>query len=141
MSEQGSALTQWERGRQSSLSPSSGNCKKIRTVSKEYQNNDYVPAWYQRRFVPVGQRDQELYYLDFKPGFFVDPRGVAHARRAFRKLGFKYCFAEKDLYTTRFGVEESKNIEKHFFGQIDNTGCRVVDLIGNSSRDCSGLTS
>jgi hypothetical protein len=107
-------------------------------VSNEYQNNHYVPAWYQRRFVPVGQRDQELYYLDFNPGFFVDPRGIAHARRAVRKQGFRHCFAEKDLYTTRFGVEESKNIEKHFFGQIDNTGCRDVDLIGNFSHGSVG---
>src|SRR5208337_2543821 len=70
-------------------------------------------------------------YLDLRPGFFVDPRGTAHPRRAIRKQGFKHCFAEKDLYTTRLGIEESKNIEKHFFGQIDNTGCRAVDLISN----------
>ena len=102
-------------------------------MSNEYQNNHYVPAWYQRRFVPGGQRDQELYYLDFKPGFFVDPRGIAHARRAIRRQGFKHYFAEKDLYTTKFGAEESKNVEKHFFGEIDNTGCRAVDLFDNFS--------
>ena len=110
----------------------------LQTMSKEYQNNHYVPAWYQRRFVPVGQKDQELYYLDFQPGFFVDPRGIAHARCEVRKQGFKHCFAEKDLYTTRFGAEESKNIEKHFFGQIDNTGCRAVDLISNFSHGSVG---
>ena len=107
-------------------------------MSNEYQNNHYVPAWYQRRFVPVGQRDQELYYLDFQPGFFVDPRGIAHARRAVRKQGCKHCFAEKDLYTTRFGVEESKHIEKHFFGEIDNTGCRAVNLMSSFAHGSVG---
>jgi hypothetical protein len=107
-------------------------------VTSEFQNNHYVPAWYQRRFVPVGQVCQELFYLDFKPGFIVDPRGVAHAQRAVRKRGFKHCFAERDLYTTRFGAEESRNIEKHFFGEIDNTGCQAVDLISNFSHGSVG---
>jgi hypothetical protein len=107
-------------------------------MSNEYQNNHCVPAWYQRRFVPVGQKDQELYYLDFQPGVFVDPRGIAHPRRAVQKKGFKHCFAEKDLYTTRFGAQESKNIEKHFFGQIDNTGCRAVELVTNFSHGSVG---
>lgn len=110
----------------------------IQIVSSEYQNNHYVPAWYQKRFLPAGQKDQELYYLDIKPGFFVDPRGIAHERRAVRRQGFRYCFAEKDLYTTRFGAVESKNIEKHFFGEIDNTGCRAVDLISNFSHGSIG---
>jgi len=95
-------------------------------MSNEYQNNHYVPVWYQKRFVPVGQKDQELYYLDFHPGFIVDSRGIAHTRRAVRRLGLKLCFAEKDLYTTTFGAEQSKSIEKDFFGQIDNVGCRAV---------------
>jgi hypothetical protein len=71
----------------------------------ECQNNHYVPVWYQKRFLPVGQMDQELYYLDFQPGFFVDSNGVTRSRRTVRKQGFTCCFAEKDLYTIRFGVE------------------------------------
>jgi hypothetical protein len=110
----------------------------MRAVSNEYQNNHYVPAWYQKRFLPVGQKDKELYYLDFQPGYIVDPRGISHPRRAVRRQGFGLCFAEKDLYTTRFGAEESKNIEKQFFGQIDNTGCRAVDLIANFSHGSAG---
>ena len=99
----------------------------------EYQNNHYVPAWYQKRFIPVGQKDQKLFYLDFQPGFFVDPNGVANPRRAVRWQGIKHCSAEKDLYTTKFGVEESRNIEKHFFGQIDNDGSRAVEFFTNFS--------
>lgn len=69
--------------------------------------------------------------MDFQPGFFVDSRGIAHAQRSIRRHGFRLCFAEKDLYTTRFGAEESKNIEKHFFGEIDSTGCQAVGLFEN----------
>lgn len=127
-----------EGGRQSSLSQSNCTCDRIQIVSNEYQNNHYVPAWYQKRFLPVGQKDQELCYLNFQPGFLVDSRGIAHPRHAIRKLGFKHCFAEKDLYTTRFGVEVSKNIEKNFFGQIDNTGCRAVELISDFSHGSVG---
>jgi hypothetical protein len=76
-------------------------------MSDDYQNNHYVPAWYQRRFMPVGHKEQELYCLDFAPGFIVDSGGIVRARRAVRRQGFRRCFAEKDLYTTRFGAEES----------------------------------
>src|SRR5712692_3266380 len=107
-------------------------------MSNEYQNNHYVPAWYQKRFVPAGQKDQELHYLDFQPGSFADQRGIVHPRRALRRQGFRLCCAEKDLYTTRFGAEESKNIEKHFFGQIDNTGCQAVGLFTNFSHGSVG---
>jgi hypothetical protein len=107
-------------------------------MSNDYRNNHYVPVWYQSRFVPVGQQDQELFYLDFSPGSFVDPRGKSHPRRAVRRQGFRCCFAAEDLYTTKFGAEESKNIEKLFFGQIDNTGSRAVDLMSNFSHGSVG---
>jgi len=100
-------------------------------MSNDYKNNHYVPVWYQKRFVPVGQKDQELYYLDLHPGHFVDSRGIAHPKRPIRRQGFRLCFAEEDLYTTRFGAEESKNIEKHFFGQIDDKGSRAVEVFTN----------
>lgn len=124
-------MKRWESGRQSSLSQSIHDCNTLQAMSNEYQNNHYVPAWYQRRFVPVGQKDQELFYLKLQPGFIVDSRGIVHPRRVVRRQGFKYCFAEKDLYTTRFGAEESKNIEKHFFGQIDNDGCQAAERFSN----------
>src|SRR5437763_12150775 len=107
-------MKRWEGEPKGSLSQSNWVCDIIRMMSDEYRNNHYVPAWYQKRFVPVGQKDQELYYLDLRPGYFVDSRGIAHPKRPVRRQGFKLCFAEKDLYTTKFGAEESKNIEKHF---------------------------
>src|SRR5260221_3744930 len=93
----------------------------------EFRHNHYVPVWYQKRFLPSGQKDQEIFYLDLNPGTFVDPRGISHARKAQRRQGFKYCFAESDLYTTHFGSTESTAIEQHFFGDIDRNGRRAVD--------------
>lgn len=97
----------------------------------EFRHNHYVPEWYQKRFVPSGQKDQELFYLDLKPGTFTDPRGVAHQKRPVRRQGFRYCFAEDDLYTARFGTLESTVIEQRFFGDIDRNGKRAVEYFAN----------
>lgn len=94
----------------------------------EYRNNHYVPVWYQKRFIPEGQVDQELYYRNLRPGEFVDPRGVRHPIRAVRKLGPRRCFAEADLYTTTFEGVQSKVIEKEFFGKIDDAGRDAVNF-------------
>jgi Protein of unknown function (DUF4238) len=95
-------------------------------MSTEYTNNHYVPVWYQRRFLPAGQKDNELFYLDLAPGKLILPNGVEKPRKSLRRLGFDYCFAEEDLYTTRFAGAESRDIEKIFFGAIDSRGRRAV---------------
>lgn len=100
-------------------------------MSSEYRNNHYVPVWYQKRFLPPGQRDKELFYLDLKPGTVTDSRGVVHTKKSVRRSGFKHCFAEKDLYTTRFGSEESTKIEQMFFGSIDSKGRDAVEYWAN----------
>lgn len=100
-------------------------------MSTEYKNNHYVPEWYQKRFLLAGQKSNELHYLDFKPGEFVDPRGVAHPRKPVRRQGLRRCFAEDDLYTARFGSTESRDIEKHFFGEIDRKGRRAVEYFAS----------
>ncbi len=99
-------------------------------MSNEYRHNHYVPEWYQKRFVPLGQKDQELFYLDLLPEPFIDPRGVAHPRKNPRRLGFRHCFAENDLYTLSFAGVESTQIEQHFFGAIDRQGRAAVDYYG-----------
>src|SRR4051812_5763719 len=96
-------------------------------MSNDYKNQHYVPQWYQKRFLPVGQKDQELYYLDFRPGEFKDPRGVIHPKRAVKRQGTKFCFAETDLYTRKIKGIESTDIEQQFFGQIDNKGRDAVE--------------
>ena len=100
-------------------------------MSSEYKSNHYVPVWYQKRFIPPSQRDNELLYLDLKPGTFTDPRGVTHSRRAMRRLGPKHCFCKDDLYTTNFGSAESTEIERQFFGSIDSKGRDAVEHFAN----------
>jgi len=107
-------------------------------MSSQYRNNHYVPVWYQKRFLPPEQQNKELFYLDLKPGTFIDPRGIIHTRDALRRLGLKYCFAENDLYTTHFGSEESTEIEQHFFGAIDRNGHRAVGHYANFSHPWDG---
>jgi hypothetical protein len=96
-------------------------------MSNKYRHNHYVPEWYQKRFVIPGQKDNELYQLDFQPGFLVDPRGVIHPKQAVRRQGFRQCFAENDLYTARLGELESTQIEKLFFGDVDQRGHLAVN--------------
>lgn len=102
-------------------------------MSNEYQNNHYVPEWYQKRFLPNDQKDKELYYLNLKPDTLVDPRGVTHVKKAIHKQGFRLCFVESDLYTTQFGPTQSRDIEKIFFGEIDRKGQKAVDYFENFS--------
>lgn len=93
-------------------------------VSSEYRDNHYVPQWYQRRFIPAEKKDKKLFHLDLQPGSYVGRDGVLRAHRAVQQRGCKSCFVETDLYTTRFGSLESVDIEKFFFGKIDNRSGR-----------------
>ena len=100
-------------------------------MSTEYRKNHYVPVWYQKRFLPAGQRDNELFYLNLKPDTVKDSQGRLHTKNEVRRLGFKHCFAEEDLYTTCFGSEESTRIEQMFFGSIDSKGRDAVEYFTN----------
>lgn len=97
----------------------------------EYRHNHYVPVWYQRRFLPPGQKNQELQYLHLRPEVFVDRRGGRHQGRAVHQLGFKHCFAEDDLYTSTFGGVESTQIEEVFFGSVDSRGRNAVEYFAS----------
>ncbi len=96
-------------------------------MSPGYRNNHYVPAWYLKRFIPENQVGRELHYLDLKPGFFVDRRGVSHPRRSLSRLGPKYCFRAKDLYTIRGDLNDSTHLEQLFFGEVDTRGLAAVE--------------
>lgn len=104
----------------------------------EFRHNHYVPKWHQKRFVPAGQVDQELFYLDLKPGSFTDPRGVVHAKRNPRRQGFKFCFAERDLYTTTLSGIGPTEVEQQFFGNIDREGRRAVEYFSNFAHPWDG---
>ena len=86
----------------------------------EYRRNHYVPQWYQRRFFPADITEKKFHYLDLRPQSVTNDDGVTYVRNAVRRLGTASCFCQDDLYTTRFGDWYSTDIEKFFFGQIDD---------------------
>lgn len=88
--------------------------------------------------MPAGQIDQELFYLNLSPEPFVDPRGISHPRSRPRPLGFRFCFAEEDLYTTRIGGADVTTIEKEFFGRIDTDGRRAVESLTKFAHPWNG---
>ena len=97
-------------------------------MSREYVNNHYVPQWYQKRFIPHGQIDNELFYRNLKPTPFIDPQGVSRPSRAVKKQGTRLCFKEDDLYARWFNGVKYNDIEQIFFGNIDNYGRKAVDF-------------
>jgi len=73
-------------------------------MDKEYKHNHYVPEWYQKRFLPDGQG--KFYYLDLRPDV-VSRDGHKYTRKALLRWGPSGCFAQDDLYTTRWGGLEN----------------------------------
>ncbi len=104
-------------------------------MSAEYTNNHYVPQWYQRQFLPAEPSHRELYVLDLKPESFRDSLGVKHRRKALRRTGTRKCFAIDDLYTTRFGGIESRELERVFFGSVDTLGKTAVEYFAEFDHD------
>lgn len=96
-------------------------------MSNQYRNNHYVPQWYQKRFIPSGQQDQELYYLELNPRAFIDGRGKIRQINPLHRQGPRLCFMETDLYTRKFGTSLSTDIEEKFFGRIDRNGRRAIE--------------
>ncbi len=107
-------------------------------MSSEYENNHYVPIWYQKRFIPSNQKDNELFYLDLKPEVVTSSNGITYERKNPLKQGPRFCFTEKNLYSMQFGKTHSKDIEKLFFGKIDCDGHRAVDYYANFSHPWDG---
>jgi hypothetical protein len=85
----------------------------------EYRHNHYVPIWYQRRFMLPGQH--RYYRLDLKPEV-VDNGKVKYTKKDLHNWGPDRVFAEDDLYTTQWGDISNTEIEKFFFGRLDNEG-------------------
>jgi uncharacterized protein DUF4238 len=104
----------------------------------EYRHNHFVPAWYQKRFVPSGQVDQTLFYLDLKPKPIIDPTGISHVRTNPSRKSVRACFAENDMYTARIAGMDNTEIEKHFFGKIDTNGRKAVEWMTNFAHPWNG---
>jgi hypothetical protein len=91
-----------------------------------YQENHYVPQWYQRRFLPASG-ERKFHYLDLKPEQFRDPNGVTRVKRAMYRWGTNSCFKQTDLYTTRLEAWHSTEIEQFFFGRVDTYGRDAIE--------------
>jgi hypothetical protein len=101
-------------------------------MSEEYKHNHYVPEWYQKRFLSKGQTKH--YYLDLRPQV-VEQNGHKYTRTDLLRWGPKKCFAQDDLYTTRWDGSENRDIEKFFFGQVDSKGRLAVEHFTDWSFD------
>ena len=95
-----------------------------------YTRNHYVPQWYQYRFLPEELSELKFHYLDLKPDRIVS-NGHSYERTALLRWGPSKCFYESDLYTTKFGNWESKEIEQKFFGKVDSAGRSAIDYFSH----------
>jgi len=94
--------------------------------------NHYVPTWYQKGFLDVGQG--ELHVLDKNPEkTLVLPNGdikIISSRPFSRRGPFKFL-RHLDLYTTTFLGAPNDEIERRLFGKIDDTGARAAAMFQN----------
>src|SRR5947208_1677567 len=100
--------------------------------TQDFKHNHYVPEWYQRRFMLPGQ--YRYWYLDLHPEKVVRD-GHRYTRRDLLQRGPGLCFAQPDLYTTKWGDQENTDIEKLFFGQVDTEGQFGVEFFSDFQFD------
>lgn len=96
---------------------------KVGASMSEYTHNHYVPVWYQRRFLAPNQ--SKYFYLDLTPDQ-LERDGHRYTRRSLLNWSPERCFAQDDLYTTTWGVIRNVEIEKFFFGRVDEEGRRAA---------------
>src|ERR1035438_9676176 len=82
----------------------------MKPISHEHH---YVPRWYQKRFLTVGQ--QKLWYLDLNPEKVTVNERISFTRQALRSMYPAQCFYFDDLYLLRFGKYITDVIERSFF--------------------------
>jgi hypothetical protein len=90
----------------------------------DYRHNHYVPEWYQRRFMFPGQT--RYHRLDLKPEVMTSG-GRKYTRNNLHHWSPERIFAEDDLYTTQWESSANTEIERFFFGELDNDGPKAVD--------------
>ena len=89
-----------------------------------YQHNHYVPVWYQSRFMLPGQH--RYFRLDLTPDV-VTHGAVKYTRNDVHHWSPTRIFAKEDLYTTRWGAVSNVEIERFFFGPLDNKTQSAVE--------------
>jgi hypothetical protein len=87
----------------------------------------YVPRWYQKRFLKPGQF--QFCYLDLHPETVIN-KGKKYQRRALLRWGPDRCFYQNDLYTLNLGNLSRDDVERFFFGRLDNRGRHAVEFFG-----------
>jgi hypothetical protein len=90
----------------------------------EYRHNHYVPVWYQERFMHPGQH--RYFRLDLMPQVVTNGKHK-YTRNNLHCWGPNGIFSEDDLYTTSWGDISNVEIEKFFFGQLDNEAPTALD--------------
>lgn len=98
-------------------------------MSSGYRRNHYVPEWYQKRFIPPEAKHREIYCLDKNAPEIELPSGQRKKVAEVRRKGPAMFFYEDDLYTHQFGGIRSTDLERFFFGEIDEKGREVVEII------------
>src|ERR1700730_4408233 len=94
----------------------------------EYRHNHYVPIWYQERFMLP---DQHRYFrLDLSPEVVTNGK-VKYTRNDTHEWSPDRIFAQDDLYTTLWGGVPNVEIERFFFGQLDNDAPTALDVWAN----------
>jgi hypothetical protein len=83
----------------------------------------YVPQWFQKRFLP--QEVTKFFYLDLHPET-VTTGAKTYTRKSLLRWGPSRCFYKDDFYTLSFGKQTTDEMEKMFFGPIDNFGRDAV---------------
>src|SRR5882724_8838873 len=91
----------------------------------KYRHNHYVPIWYQERFMLPGQT--RYWRLDLNP----DVVWKRKKRNDLHEWSPKKVFAQDDLYTTRWGSLIITDIERFFFGKLDNIAPEAVTFFSN----------
>ncbi|RWM07065.1 DUF4238 domain-containing protein [Mesorhizobium sp.] len=96
--------------------------------ANQFRHNHYVPEWYQKRFLLPGEH--KYWYLDLQPEVVTNGK-VRYTRRDLLNWGPDRCFAQDDLYTTKWGSIENTELEQFFFGEIDSEGKVAVEYFAD----------
>jgi hypothetical protein len=94
----------------------------------EYRHNHYVPIWYQQRFMLPGQH--RYFRLDLKPEVVTSGK-TKYSRHDVHEWSPERIFAQDDLYTTHWRGIANREMEKFFFGQLDNSAPRAFDFFAS----------
>jgi hypothetical protein len=103
---------------------------------EQSRNHHYVPQWYQKRFLHPNQFT--FHYLDLHPETRTS-NGRKYVRRAVLPWGPDRCFCKDDLYTLRAQNWSADDVERMFFGKLDNDGRHAVELFGAYNGFSSGV--